>query len=136
MGAILLLIVLVAAFSISGTMMMTAYYRRSQVALLRSLGMSRQSVIKLFLFHGLLIGLVGSVGGLVLGLGFSSLIPYMQTVEVWEPIDMFFRTLAVRYLPFEYFCIAISAWLLSFVAGVYPAIEASKQEPGVGLRYM
>ena len=69
MGAVLFLIVLVAAFSISGTVMMTVYYKRHQVSLFRALGMKMGDVLKMFLSHGAVIGGFGVVLGMTVGLG-------------------------------------------------------------------
>ena len=134
MGSILLLIVLVAAFSISGTMMMTVFHRRSQVALLRSLGMSQKDILKLYLAHGFSIGAVGIVTGLLVGLGACAAIYFFQFINL--PDGLYYqRKLPVRFLPYEYMVISLSAWVLSLLAAVYPAIVASSQDPGTGLRY-
>lgn len=134
MGSILLLIVLVAAFSISGTMMMTVFHRRSQVALLRSLGMSQKDVVWLYLAHGFSIGAVGVFIGLVAGLIACQAIYFFQFIDL-PPGVYYQRKLPVRFLPMEYFVISLSAWILSLIAAVYPAIIASSQDPGTGLRY-
>jgi lipoprotein-releasing system permease protein len=135
MGAILLLIVLVAAFSISGTLMMTVFHKRSHIALMQSLGMSRFDVAKLFLTHGLCIGTVGVIIGLALGLSLCSLIYYFQFINL--PDGVYYQSkLPVRFLPFEYLIITFCAWGLSLLASLYPALVASRQDPGVGLRYM
>jgi lipoprotein-releasing system permease protein len=134
MGSILLLIVLVAAFSISGTMMMTVFHKRSQVALLRSLGMSQKDVLRLYLAHGFSIGAVGIFAGLLVGLGACAAIYFFQFIDL--PAGVYYqRKLPVRFLPFEYCVIALSAWILSLLAATYPAIVASSQDPGTGLRY-
>jgi lipoprotein-releasing system permease protein len=132
-GAILLLIVLVAAFSISGTLMMTAYHQQSQIAIMRSLGMRQSDVGKLFLLHGGLIGVMGMVLGMLAGLGICTLLYYFQFINL--PDGVYYQEkLPVKFLPLEYGVICLSAWVLSVVAAVYPAIIAAKQDPGSGLR--
>jgi lipoprotein-releasing system permease protein len=134
MGSILLLIVLVAAFSISGTMMMTVFHRRSQVALLRSLGMSQKDILKLYLAHGFSIGAVGVLAGIAIGLAACAAIYFFQFIDL--PAGVYYqRKLPVRFLPLEYCVIALSAWILTLVAAAYPAFVASSQDPGIGLRY-
>jgi lipoprotein-releasing system permease protein len=134
MSSILLLIVLVAAFSISGTIMMTVFHRRSQIALFRSLGMSKAGVWKIFLTIGVFIGTLGTLLGLSIGLGICGLLHYFQFVDL--PIGMFYQNkLPVRFLPTEYMVIAICSWLLSILATLYPSLVAAKQDPGTGLRY-
>lgn len=134
MGAILMLIVLVAAFSISGTMMMTVFHKRSQVSLLRSLGLSRSRVAWLFVLQGLAVGLTGVFGGLVLGLSILKVIELSHDFGLTS-YGLAFRSLPVRYLPFEYAFVCTFALLLSILAALYPALIASRQNPSSGLRY-
>ncbi len=135
MGAILLLIVLVAAFSISGTIMMTVFHRRSQIALFRSIGMSQLDIGKLFLAIGIFIGTIGVLIGLAAGLGICGLLYYFQFIDL--PVGMYYQNkLPVRFLPTEYAVIAICAWVLSIIATLYPSLIASKQDPATGLRYL
>lgn len=134
MGAILMLIVLVAAFSISGTMMMTVFHKKTQISLLRSIGMTRQDIGKLFLIQGLTVGAVGISLGLVIGLGVCFGLERMRYIDVPANL-MSIRALPVRFLPLEYVVICLSAWLLSMIGALYPAIIASRQNPSNGLRY-
>ena len=137
MASILFLIVLVAGFSISGTLMMSVFYKKNQISLLRSLGLSRRSVLFIHLLQGLLIGFAGGILGLSLGIGacffldsnlLSSLLP--------NGFHSFLRLIPIRFLWFEYLFIALSAWVLSLLAALYPALLASKQAPTEGLRYL
>jgi lipoprotein-releasing system permease protein len=133
MGSILMLIVVVASFSISGTMMMTVYHRRSQVSLLRSLGMTRKDIAKLFLAHGCSIGAVGIILGLLFGVGICFLLDQLQFLDM--PGQAYYlKKVPVKYLPNNYVVIAGLAWLLSIVASAYPAITASRQNPVTGLK--
>ncbi len=134
MGAILLLIVLVATFSISGTMMMTVYHKRPQVALLKSLGMETKEIAKLFLTHGFTIGSLGVILGLFIGVGLC------MVLWLWQldlPPDVYNqKTVPVKFLPVEYCVICLSALVLSLLAALYPALVAAKQDPGSGLRFL
>jgi lipoprotein-releasing system permease protein len=134
MGAILMLIVLVAAFSISGTMMMTVFHKKRQVCLLRSIGMSKLEVARLFMMQGMAIGLVGILIGLAIGVSACVLIYQLRYVEMPTNI-MSLRALPVKFLPLEYGIICLSAWGLSLFGAVYPALIASHQNPSSGLRY-
>lgn len=133
MGAILLLIVLVAAFSISGTMMMTVYHKRRYVSILRSLGMSRQDVARLFLTHGFSIGTIGVLLGILVGVSICGVIYLLHFIDLNIPI-FYQKKLPVAFLPLEYLIISICAWILSLLAALYPAMVAAKQDPGAGLR--
>ncbi|MBF0441436.1 MAG: ABC transporter permease [Oligoflexales bacterium] len=133
MGSILMLIVLVAAFSISGTMMMTVFHKKRQVCLLRSIGMTHNDVLRLFLFQGFIIGTVGILLGLFLGVGSCFLLSSFRYVDV--PTNIYYlRTLPVKFLPWDYALICFLAWLLSLFGALYPALIASKQNPSSGLR--
>jgi lipoprotein-releasing system permease protein len=132
MSSILFLIVLVAAFSISGTLMMLVFHRRRNIAILRALGLKQNSIWKIFLMHGCFVGFAGSVVGLIFGGGFCYLLKYGQVLQV--PLGVFVQSyLPVRFLYFEYGVICVCALALSMVASLYPSSLASKQSPSAGL---
>jgi lipoprotein-releasing system permease protein len=133
MGSILMLIVVVAAFSISGTMMMTVFHKRMQVSLLRSVGMTRMEVANLFLAHGMAIGTVGILLGLVAGVGVCFLIQNFKFIDL-PPGVYYIKELPVKFLPPVYLIICIFAWVFSILASLYPALTAAKQSPSYGLR--
>lgn len=134
MSAVLFLIVLVAAFSISGTVMMTVYYKRHQISLFRALGMKFGDVLKMFISHGVVIGAVGVVLGLAVGLGGCLLIERVGSIPLPKGIYML-KSLPVKYLYKEYAIISVCAFLLTVIASIYPAYIAANREPGQGLRY-
>lgn len=135
MGSILMLIVVVAGFSISGTMMMTVFHKRGQVSLLRSLGMNRNEIAKLYLTQGFTIGTVGILAGLALGVGVCALIRSFQFIHL--PAGIYhLKNLPCKWLPAEYAVICLCAWLFSLLAATYPALTAARQDPGQGLRYL
>ncbi len=133
MGSILMLIVLVAAFSISGTMMMTVFYRKRQICLLRSLGMTRSDIIKTYLSQGFTIGTVGILSGLFVGLAVCVFLELFRQGNIPANITAL-RSLPVKFLPFDYMVICGLAWFLSLGSTVYPALVASRQNPSSGLR--
>jgi lipoprotein-releasing system permease protein len=133
MGSILMLIVLVAAFSISGTMIMTVFHKRSQVGILRSLGMTQKEIAGLFLAHGLTIGTVGVLIGLGVGVGLCYLIKNTHLFPLPEG-TYYLRMLPVKFLPVEYVVICVFAWIFSLLASTYPAFAAASQNPSDGVR--
>ncbi len=133
MGSILMLIVLVAAFSISGTMIMTVFHKRSQVSILRSLGMTQKEAAGLFLAHGLTIGTVGVLIGLGAGVGICYMIKNTHLFPLPEG-TYYLQMLPVKFLPFEYGVICIFAWIFSLLASTYPAFAAANQNPSDGVR--
>lgn len=134
MGSILMLIVLVATFSISGTMIMTVFHKRGQVSILRSLGMTQGEIAKLFLAHGFTIGTTGVLLGVTIGVGICYLIKSTHVFPLPEGV-YYLRSLPVKFLPFEYGVICLCAWCLSLLASTYPAVAASQQNPSDGVRF-
>ena len=134
MGSILMLIVVVAAFSISGTMMMTVFHRRQQVSLLRALGMTKLDIGKLYMMHGAAIGTVGIILGLFAGLAACWLISKLPGIPL--PAGIYkLKNLPVRYIPDAYVVICISAGAFALLASSIPALTAARQSPGAGLRF-
>ena len=132
MGSILMLIVLVAAFSISCTLMMTVYHKRTQLSLLRSIGMSKEQVVKLFLSHGFVIASVGIFLGLICGIGLCFLISGFKFISLPQSI-YYLKYLPVKFIPGSYVVICICSWILSLVAAVYPAYIGASRNPVDGL---
>ncbi len=133
MGSILMLVVLVAAFSISGTMIMTVFHKHAEVSILRSMGMSQGEIARLFLAHGFTLGTVGVFIGLLGGIGLCLMIKSTPLVPL--PAGMYYlKTLPVRFLPFDYLVISFCAWIFAIIASTYPAIAASRQNPSDGVR--
>lgn len=134
MGSILSLIVLVAGFSISGTLMMTVFHKRNHVALLRAMGMTQADILRLYLAHGLAIGTSGVAYGLLIGLGLCLLIDKLHFLPM--PQDVYYLdSLPIKYLPLDYVVICLIAWLFSLAAATYPALLAARQRPSEGLRW-
>jgi len=134
MGSILMLIVVVAAFSISGTMMMTVFHKKTQVSLLRAIGMTRGDIGKLYALHGFTIGTVGIVLGLGVGLLLCFIVDNFDIISLPQGVYNQVK-LPVKYLPGTYVVVCLSAWVFSLVASAYPALTAAMQHPSSGLRY-
>ena len=131
MGAILLLVVLVASFSIGSTMMMTVFYRRSQIALLRAIGICQRQTFQVYLAQGLLIGVVGTVLGMSFGL---LMLLMLDKMPIPLPTDIYvLNALTVRFLWQDYLLIGILALLLSSLSATYPAAVAARASPTKGL---
>ena len=134
MGTILMLIVLVAAFSISGTMMMMVFHKKQQISLLRAIGMTQSDISRLYMAQGFTIATVGIFLGLILGIATCYLLKWFHYADLPSNL-LSLRTLPVRFLPMEYAVICLSAWVLSLIGAFYPAIIAARQNPSQGLRY-
>jgi ABC-type lipoprotein release transport system permease subunit len=128
----LTMIVLVASFLIVATLMMIVLQRGKEVALLKAIGASDASIMKIFVLQGLAIGLLGATAGVMGGVGLCGLIARFG-VELDESI-FYIKNLPVVMSGWEVLSIALAAVLLSYLATLYPAMTAAKLPPVDGLR--
>lgn len=141
-GLLLTLIVAVAAFNIVSTLVMVVTDKQSDIAILRTLGASPKTIMGIFMVQGSLIGVVGTLLGVVLGvlaaLNVSELVSALESVlgiRFLSP-DVYF----ISYLPSELkwsdvAVISVAGLSMSFLATLYPAWRASKTQPAEALRY-
>lgn len=139
---ILFLIVLIAVFNLVSTLVMAVNDKRSDIAILRTLGMSSGQIRKIFMVQGTIIGFIGALTGAILGVLLATNIEViMTTIENifnvnFLPQGVFYETKIpslVRYS--QVFGIAIGAFVLAMLATLYPAGQASKVQPADSLRY-
>ncbi|MCB2058427.1 MAG: lipoprotein-releasing ABC transporter permease subunit [Novosphingobium sp.] len=142
MFVVLSIIVLVAVFNILSSLIMLVRAKTRDIAILRTMGASRKSLLKIFVTIGSVIGLLGMVAGL--GLGFLFLFfrqPIVHGVELltgqnlWDPSIRFLTELPSRSDPVEIALICAMALVFSFLATLYPARKAAKTDPVQVLRY-
>jgi lipoprotein-releasing system permease protein len=125
---ILSLIIAVATFNILGSLSMSVIEKRRDIGILRSMGVTEKSVLKIFMFEGLLIGIIGTLLGVIIGY----LVCYIQIKYNIYPLDP--SQYKIDSLPIEvrfsdFFFISAVAMLLSFLASLYPAKRAAKVNP-------
>jgi len=134
MFVILILIILVAAFSIIGTLIMLVTEKRKDIAILKSMGATSSSIMKTFIMVGLVIGLLGTLFGLLGGYTLGWLLSTYQFVKL--PSDVYYiSTLPVKMKVVDFFLVSLSALIISFLATLYPSWQASRLEPIEALRY-
>ena len=133
MGLILSLIVMVASINIIGMLILVVMTRRREIAILRAMGSSSTQICSIFILEGVIIGIVGTMIGTILGLlGCIGLKRYEFPLDT----DVYYLdTLPVVIEPSTVILVAISAICISFVATIYPAVVAANMEPVDGLRY-
>tara|TARA_B100001989_G_scaffold250164_1_gene226774 strand:+ start:2520 stop:3758 length:1239 start_codon:yes stop_codon:yes gene_type:complete len=133
LGLILLFIILVASLNIAGTLILMVLEKSKDIAILRTMGSSKQSVIRIFMTYGLYISSLGTMAGLVLGLLLCQVATYVDFKL--DASVYFISHLPVRIHPMELVVVAISSLLISFLATIYPALQAARQRPVEVLRY-
>jgi lipoprotein-releasing system permease protein len=134
MFIILTLIILVAAFGIASTLFMMVMKKTKEIAILKSMGATRQSIMRIFVMDGLLIGFFGTSLGLVLGLILCVLLQRYEFIQL--PRDVYLiSTLPVKIESLDVALIVGAAMLISFLATLYPSWQASRLDPVEAIRY-
>ena len=134
MFIILTLIILVAAFNIVGTLIMVVIEKTRDIAILKSMGATRRSIMKIFMIEGAVIGLVGTLLGLLGGYTLCTLLATYKFIEL--PSDVYYiSTLPVQMNPLDVAIIALAAIVITLAASVYPAWQASRFDPAEAIRY-
>ena len=130
---VLLLMVLIGAFNIISTLVMVVMEKRKDIAILMSMGATRASIRKIFLLKGLIIGIVGTTLGLLLGLVVCTLIAQYR-FEL--PKDVFLiSTVPVRIYFSNFIIVTASSFVVCLLASIYPARQAAKLDPVEIIRY-
>ncbi len=142
MFIILTLIVLVAAFGIASTLFMVVMEKNRDIAILKSMGATGSSIMKIFVLEGLVIGIIGTalgvVSGLLVALNLEPIISIIQKItgQNFFSKDIYyldrFPSLVV---PSDVVLISVTSVLISFIATLYPAWQASRMLPAEALRY-
>ncbi len=142
MFIILTLIVAVAAFNLVSTLVMTVTDKRADIAILRTLGASPQSIMGIFMVQGAMVGVIGTLAGLLLGLGIAFnidvIVPALERLfhASFLPKDIYL----ISRMPSDpqyadIMPIVVISLVLSFLATIYPSWRASRVNPAEALRY-
>ncbi len=142
MFIILTLIVLVAAFGIASTLFMIVMEKTKDIAILKSMGATGRSIMRIFVFEGLVIGVfgtaIGVMGGLVVALNLQSIVDVIQRVTGFELFskDVYYLDhFPSQVVPSDVLLISITAVAISFLATLYPSWQAARMAPAEALRY-
>ena len=142
MFVILMLIVAVAAFNIVSTLVMMVTDKYADIAILRTLGMSPRGIMGIFMVQGIVIGLIGTIlgviGGVILALNVSNIIAWIETILGYQflPAEVYY----ISDLPSDLHwndvtVIGITAFVLSILSTIYPSWRAAQVKPAEALRY-
>jgi lipoprotein-releasing system permease protein len=142
MFIILSLIVAVAAFNIVSTLVMAVTDKQADIAILRTLGSSPRSIMKIFIVQGVVIGLVGTllgaVGGIALALNLGVVMPFIEHLFGVQFLakDVYYISELPSDLRYhEVMVVTGISFLISLLATLYPSYRASKTQPAEALRY-
>lgn len=122
------LIILVAALNIISALIMLVMEKARDIAILKSMGATSRSIMKIFFMQGLVISLTGTLLGVIGGLGLCELLSRYQFIEL--PSNVYpMTTLPIKVLPVDIAIIACSSIIISLSATIYPSWKASKVKP-------
>ncbi len=133
MTFILTLIIVVAAFNIVGTLTMVVTDKTKEIGILRAMGMPAASIRRIFLAQGFLIGLVGTLLGLVLGVGAAVALDHFRLIPL-DPQVYFIDHLPVARQPLDIAVTALASLVIAALATIYPAVQASRLLPVEAMR--
>ncbi len=134
MFVILILIILVAAFNIVGTLIMVVNDKYKDIAILKSMGARSFSIMKIFVLEGLIIGFIGTFLGIVGGMLLATLQNTYHIIAL--PPDVYYIShLLIKITPRDLILVIVSAISISLVATLYPSWQASQLDPAEALRY-
>ncbi|MDZ4075826.1 MAG: lipoprotein-releasing ABC transporter permease subunit [Hylemonella sp.] len=142
MFIILTLIVAVAAFNLVSTLVMTVTDKRADIAILRTLGASPGSIMGIFVVQGAAVGVIGTLSGLLLGLGVAFnidvIVPALESLlqASFLPKDIYLISrMPSEPLASDIVPIGVISLVLAFIATLYPSWRASRVNPAEALRY-
>ena len=132
MFVLLVLVVLVAAFNIVSTLAMIVVEKHREIAILKAMGATGKAVMRIFMLNGLVIGLAGTAIGIPLGYAIC------WAIQTWFtlPGDVYLLSrIPVNIKFFDVALVGVSAVAITFLATIYPCLEAARLEPAEALRY-
>jgi len=131
---ILIMIVFVAAFNIVSTLIMMVMEKQKEIAILKSIGVSNGGIMRIFIYEGLIIGVLGTLLGVLGGLGLSFVLERYKIISL-DPNVYFLSSLPVKIVGTDLLIIALASIFLCFLATLYPAWQASRMDPVEAMRY-
>ncbi|WP_163338319.1 lipoprotein-releasing ABC transporter permease subunit [Desulfopila sp. IMCC35008] len=124
----LTLIILVAALNIISALIMVVMEKGRDIAILKSMGATSGSIMKIFFLQGLVIGISGTIFGVLGGLGLCEILSRYKFIEL--PSNVYpMTTLPIKVLPLDVTIVAVSSIIITLTATLYPSWKASKVKP-------
>jgi lipoprotein-releasing system permease protein len=142
MFIILAMVIAVAAFNLVSTLIMTVTEKQADIAILRTLGASPFSIMKIFMIQGGLVGLLGTaiglLGGVLVALNLSVIVPFFERLFGFQILssELFVNSTLPSDMHWpDVLVVSVIAVVLAFVATLYPSRRASLINPAEALRY-
>jgi lipoprotein-releasing system permease protein len=128
------LIVMVAALNIVASLILLVMEKSRDIAILKTMGLGARRVMTIFMLQGLIIGVVGTTAGSVLGLALCEILDRYRLIQI--PMDVY----QVSYVPFvvqpfDFIVVVVAAIVICFLATIYPSRQASRLDPVQALRF-
>ncbi len=134
MFIILTLIILVASFNIISNLIMIVMEKGREIAVMKAMGATKKGIMSIFMIHGLIIGIIGTLSGVIGGYLLCKLLKTYKFINL--PGDVYYLDyLPVRIDMFDFLLVPAAAILISFLATVYPSWQAARLDPVEPLRY-
>jgi lipoprotein-releasing system permease protein len=128
------LIILVAALNIISALIMVVMEKNRDIAILKSMGATTRSIMRIFFYQGMVIGLSGTILGVGSGLTLCAILKRYKLIEL--PSNVYpMSTMPIKVVPLDVTVIAVSAILITLVATLYPSWKASRIRPAEALSY-
>jgi len=134
MFIILGLIILVAAFNIVSNLLLLSVQKSKEIGIMSAMGFSKPSIAKIFFYEGLAVGTLGAVLGITAGTGLSLVLKYFEIFKLPQGIYYVDR-LPVAISAGDIISVAVCAFIITVLAGIYPAYQVSKLDPLEAIRY-
>lgn len=131
---LLSLIIAVASFNILGSLTMTVIEKKRDIGILKAMGASEKMITRIFMFEGIVVGLVGMISGSLIGLGLALLQINFKIYKLDTSVYKL-EALPIDLRVTDFIFIPLAALLLCFLASLYPSIRAAKQKPVESIRW-
>lgn len=134
MFLILGLIILVAAFNIVSNLLLLSVQKAKEIGIMSAVGFSKFSISRIFFYEGITVGLIGTFLGIILGLGISFVLKYLDIFNLPKGV-YYVDKLPVCVMVQDVIFVALSAFIITVLAGIYPAYRVSKLDPLEAIRF-